>query len=151
MTTIILSNQITNVQLFLSQNPHTHYGATRILINSSGRATHMCVGNLSIIGSDDGLSPGRRQAIIWSNAGILLNEPLGKNFSEISIAIHTFSSKKFYLKMLSAKWRLFRLGLNVSMFNGQYSFATPLSRYMFRHFIRKWKDHVSHMSIKYLV
>ena len=33
-----------------------------------GRATHMCV----IIGSDIGLSPDRRQAIIWSNAGILL-------------------------------------------------------------------------------
>ena len=29
-----------------------------------GRATHICVGNLTIIGSDNGLSPGRRQAII---------------------------------------------------------------------------------------
>ena len=32
---------------------------------------------LSIIDSDNGLSPGRRQAIIWTNAGILLIEPLG--------------------------------------------------------------------------
>ena len=33
---------------------------------------------LTIIGSDNGLSPGRHQAIIWPNAGILLICPLGK-------------------------------------------------------------------------
>ena len=48
-----------------------------------GRVTHICVGKLTIIGSDNGLSPGRRQAIIWTNAGILLIWPLGTNFSEI--------------------------------------------------------------------
>ena len=42
-----------------------------------GRVTHNCVGELTIIGSDNGLSPERRQAIIWANAGILLIEPLG--------------------------------------------------------------------------
>ena len=56
-----------------------------------GRVTHICVGNLTIIGSDDGLSPGRRQAIIWTNAGILLIGPLGTNFNEILIEIYTFS------------------------------------------------------------
>ena len=35
------------------------------------------------IGSDNGLAPDRRQAIIWTNAGILLIGPLGTNFSEI--------------------------------------------------------------------
>ena len=77
-----------------------------------GRVTHICVSDLTIIGSDNGLSPGRRQAIIWSNAGILLIRTLGTNFSEILSAIHTFSFKKMHLKMSSAKWRLFRLGLN---------------------------------------
>ena len=72
-----------------------------------GRVTHICVGNLAIIGSDNGLSPGRRQAIIWTNAGILLIGPLGTNFSEILIGIQTFSFKKMHLKMSSAKWRLF--------------------------------------------
>ena len=43
----------------------------------------MCVGNLTIIGSDNGLSPDRRQAIICTNAGILLIQTLGTNFSEI--------------------------------------------------------------------
>ena len=38
---------------------------------------HICVGKLSIIGSDNGLSPGRRKAITWTNAGIVLIEPLG--------------------------------------------------------------------------
>ena len=75
--------------------------------------THICVGKLTIVGSDNGLSPGRRQAIIWINAGILLIWPLGKNLSEIYIEIFTFSLKKMRLKVSSAKWRQFCLGLNV--------------------------------------
>ena len=51
-----------------------------------------------IIGSDNGLSPGQHEAIIWSNAGILLMLPLGTNFSEILIEIHMFSLKKMHLK-----------------------------------------------------
>ena len=73
----------------------------------------ICVVDLTIISSDNGLSPGRRQAIIWTNAGILLFGPLGTNFSEILIEIQTFSLKKIHLKMSSAKWRPFCLGLNV--------------------------------------
>ena len=53
------------------------------IFNSLGRVTHICVSKLASIGSDNGLSPGRRQAIIWTNDGILLIEPLGTNFSEI--------------------------------------------------------------------
>ena len=59
-----------------------------------GRVTHICVGNLTIIGSDNGLSPGRRQAITWTNVGILLIRPLGTNFSEILIGIQHFHSRK---------------------------------------------------------
>ena len=50
--------------------------------------THICVSKLTIIGSDNGLSPGQREAIIWTNDGILLIRPLGTNFSEIWIEIH---------------------------------------------------------------
>ena len=50
-----------------------------------GRVTHICVSKLTIIGSDNGLSPGQRQAIIWTTGGILLIGPLGTNFSEIVI------------------------------------------------------------------
>ena len=73
---------------------------------------HICVGNLTIIGSDNGLSPGLRQAIIWTNAGILLIGPLETNFSEYLIEIQTFSFKKKHLKVSSAKLRPFCLGLN---------------------------------------
>ena len=52
-----------------------------------GRVTHICVSKLIIIGSDNGFAPTRRQAIIWTNAGILLIGPLGTNFSEILIEI----------------------------------------------------------------
>ena len=78
-----------------------------------GRVTHICVGKLTIIGSDNGLSPGRRQAIIKTNAGILLIGTLGTNFMDILSEIHTFSFKKMHLKMSSGSWRLFCLGLNV--------------------------------------
>ena len=78
-----------------------------------GRVTQICVGKLASIASDNGLSPGRRQAIIWNNAGILLIGPLGTNFSEILIRILTFSFMKMRLKVPSVKWRTFCLGLNV--------------------------------------
>ena len=78
-----------------------------------GRVTHICVSKLIIIGSDNGLSPSRRQAIIWTNAGMLLIRPSGTNFSEILIEIDVFSFKKMHLKLSSAKWRPFCLGLNV--------------------------------------
>ena len=72
-----------------------------------GRATHICVSKLTIIGSDNGLSPDRRQAIIWTNAGLLLIGHLGTNFSEILIEILTFSFKKMRLKVSYAKRRPF--------------------------------------------
>ena len=78
-----------------------------------GRATHICVSKLTIIASENGLSPGRRQAIIWNNAGILSIGLLGTKFSEILIGVQTFSFKKMHLKMSSAKWRPFCPGLNV--------------------------------------
>ena len=78
-----------------------------------GRVTHICVNSIAIIGSDNGLSPGRRLAIIWTNSGILLIWPLGTNFSEISIDIQAFSFKKIHFKMSSGKWRPFCLGFNV--------------------------------------
>ena len=52
------------------------------LLTHWGRVTHICVSKLTIIGSNNSLSPVRRQAIIWTNAGILLIGPLGTNFNE---------------------------------------------------------------------
>ena len=78
---------------------------------------YICIGKFTITGSDNGLSPGRRQVIISTNAGILLIGHLGTNFSEILIEIYTFSFKKMHLKMSSGKWRPFPLGLNVLTMN----------------------------------
>ena len=69
---------------------------------------------ISIVCSrNDNQVPGRQQAIIWISAGLLLIGPLGTNFSQILIAIHTFSFKKMHFKMSSGKWCPFCLGLNV--------------------------------------
>ena len=61
--------------------------------------------NYGIIGSDNGLSPGQCQAIIWSNAGLLIGLS-GTNFNEISIKIHPFSFKKINLKKCIYVWRI---------------------------------------------
>ena len=74
---------------------------------------HICISKLNIISSDNGFCTGQYQAIIWTNAGILLTWPLGTNFSEMLIKIHTFSFKKMQVKMLSVKWWTFCLSLNV--------------------------------------
>ena len=63
-----------------------------------GRATHMCVSKLTITGSNNRLSPGRYQAIIWTNARILLIGPLGTNFGEIQSKFIHFHSRKCILK-----------------------------------------------------
>ena len=61
-----------------------HKGALCMLVLTHwGGATHICVGGLTIIGSDNG----RHQAIIWAIAGIFLTAPLGTNFSEILTGI----------------------------------------------------------------
>ena len=83
------------------------------ILTDWGWVTHISVVNLTNIGSDNGLSPGRRQAIIWTNARILLIGPLGTNFSEILIGIQTFSFKKIHFNMSSVKWHPSCLGLNV--------------------------------------
>ena len=57
----------------------THLSNLNTILTHWGRVRHICVSQLIIIGSDNGLSPDRRQAIIWTNYGILLFEPLGKN------------------------------------------------------------------------
>ena len=89
-----------------------------------GRVTHICVSKLTTIGSDNGLSPGRCQSIIWTNAGILLIQTLGSNFSEILRALHTFSFKKMHMKMSSGKCRPSCLSLNVLNYGLSYYSST---------------------------
>ena len=111
-----------------------------------GRMTHICVSKLTIIGSDNGLSPGRHQAIIWTNAEILLIGTLGTNFNEILIEIHTVSFKEMRLKMSSGKWRPFCLGLSVLIKFSRVETTIPILWYSLchddviklKHFPRHW-------------
>ena len=85
---------------------HRRYNAclprASLALTHWGRLTHICVNKLTIIGSDNGLSP-----------GLLLIGPLGTNVSDILIGIQAFLLKKMHLKVSSAKWRPFCRGPNV--------------------------------------
>ena len=78
-----------------------------------GRVMHICVSKLTTIGSNNGLSPDWRQAIIWTNAVMLLIRNLGTNFSDFSSEIWAFSFKKILLKVSSGKCWPACFGLNV--------------------------------------
>ena len=79
----------------------------------------------TIIGSDNRLSPDFRQAIIWTNAGMLLICTLGTNVSEILGDIHTFPFKKMHLKT-SVKCQPSCLDLNVLIASPNDVGRTPL-------------------------
>ena len=84
-----------------------------MILTHRGQVTHICISELTIIVPDNGLSPGQRQAIIWTNARIFSIELSRIDFSEILIKIHEFSFKKMHLKIWSGKCWPFCLGLNV--------------------------------------
>ena len=90
---------------------HLQQKVTWIYLTHWGRVTQICVSKLTI-GSDNGLSPGRRQAIIWTNDGILLIRTFQTHFSEMVSKIHTFSFKKMHFKMSPGKWWPSCLGPN---------------------------------------
>ena len=121
-----------------------------------GRVTHICVGKLTIIGSDNGLSPGRRQAIIRTSAGILLIRNKHQwNFNRNS---NIFIQENAF-EVSSAKWRPFCLGLNVLRPCGSSRSATCAVFYLkfFEHpsfgqvaheiYPSEWKVHSSEISI----
>ena len=72
--------------------------------------THICVTKLTIIGSDNGLSPGRRRPIVWTNAGILL-DPMN-TFQWHFNRNWNSSLKKMHLKMSYEKCRPLCRGLH---------------------------------------
>ena len=85
----------------------------RMLLIHWSRVMRICISKLNINGSDNGLSPGQRPAIIWTSACKLLIRLLTTGFSEILSKVHTFSFKKLHLKTSSAKWRQICVGINV--------------------------------------
>ena len=79
-----------------------------IFKNHWGRVTHICISKLKT-----SLVPIMACCLVWTNAGILSIRTSGTNFSEIFSDNRTLPFKKMHLKMSSAKWWYFCLGLNV--------------------------------------
>ena len=82
-----------------------------------GRVTHICIGKLTIIGWDNGLSPGRRQAIYlnqcWNIVNLTLRSKLQWNFNRNSnIFIQENALENVVSQMVSIC-----LGLNVLRVN----------------------------------
>ena len=109
------------------------YSGKTVIISLRPSDAYICVSKLTIIGSENGLSHGRRQAIIWTSDGILSIRTFRTHFSEIVRKIHTFSFKKMHIKMSPGKWRPSCLSLNVLKW---HSFlAMPP-----KNFLKSWKD-----------
>ena len=70
------------------------------ILTHCGRVTHICVNKLTNAGPDNGLAPGRRQAIIRTNAEILLNRTFGTNFNEITIKIHILHTWQYICSII---------------------------------------------------
>ena len=84
--------------LFVIENMCEDKETHATVLTHWGRVTHICVGNLTVIGSDNGFSRGRRQAIIWANDGILLIQPLWKTSVK-------FKSKFYHIHSRKCLWR----------------------------------------------
>ena len=124
---------------------HIHSSPSWWELTYWGRVTHICVSKLTIIGTDNSLSPSRRQAIIWTNAGLLKIGPSGTNFSEILITIFVFSFKKMHFKVSSVKRRPFCLSLNVlndgSNRGDSTQWSTPIPLVFADHFTHSGRQH----------
>ena len=102
------------LELFHIRGPYKLYKWLEVSHNwlaHWGRVTHICVSNLTLIGSDNGLSLGRCQAITWTYAGKYSTVPLGTNFDETQNEIHTPSFNKMHLKLSSTSSIVISLAL----------------------------------------
>ena len=74
------ASNVENVSIWWRHHGNVHIGPTfhnlelQITLTHWRRVTHICVSRLTIIDSDNGLSPGRHQTISLTNAGILVVE-----------------------------------------------------------------------------
>ena len=100
-------------KLILHEKQYLMDGLNHNHLTRWGRVMHTYICNLTIVSSDNGLLPGWHQAIIWTNAGILLIGPFITNLSEILIEDLHFT--KMLVKMSSAKRRPICFSLNVVM------------------------------------
>ena len=84
--------------LSIEKEPRIILETSSVILTHWDRVTHICISNHTIIGSDNGLSPGRRQAIIWTNAGVCWPFCLGLN-----VLNDTIQSTKWYQTIEGAR------------------------------------------------
>ena len=110
-----------------------------LYLSNWGRVKHICVRDFNILGSDYGLWPGGRQAIIWTSAGILLSRILGRKFSEIVREIHTFWLKKCIWKGSRHIWMLiFKIRLLYDQLIFKVEVPIPLKSHLYLQTTYRW-------------
>ena len=95
---ITFSEILIGIQTFSFKKMHLQMSSAKFrpsflglnVLTQWSRVTQICVDKLTIMCSDNSLSPGRRRAIIWTNAVILLIGPLATNFSDIWSGLSIF-------------------------------------------------------------
>ena len=75
--------------------------------------THICISKLTTINSDNGLSPGRHQVIIWANARWNIVNSNFRNKLQWNLKRNSYIFTKKYIEKNTLKWRPLCLGLNV--------------------------------------
>ena len=136
-----------------------------VLLTQWGRVTHVCVSKLTIIGSDNDLSPERHQAIIWISAGILLIEQTSvESQSEFYYFHYTKCIENVvcghFVIMLTWEHRksqrtwyiwclMTHFNIPSTVLPGQVHLK-PIREYTLRHkqFVIKWLYHTIHHSTK---
>ena len=128
----IVIAQIWGAKLQSLHPPRQGFAMLQLLaFNPRGQVAPIHVYKLNIVGANNGLTTGRRQAIIPTNAGILLIRPWGTTLGENWLKFIYFALKKMHLKMLSGTWRPYCLGLKVFKQSrvSQWRLHGPITRY----------------------
>ena len=109
---------------------------------------YVCVGDFTIIGWINGLSPGRRQAIIWTNAGILLIGPIGTNFDEIFFEIQVFLQENEFENVLCDMVAILSRPSCVKLVLQEYfSFSTRRFNYKHYHYWNTCWQHINPINL----
>ena len=130
---IAYSTTITNVDIIndnaylsLADELSEYFGEHLLQWNSlecikSSRAIHAYTRQYTneIIGSDNGLTPVERQARYLYQCWLIVNRATGNKFQWNLNSNITIFIKKMNMKLTSAKWRPFCVGLNVSICGGR--------------------------------
>ena len=115
-----VKQNITNFSFFNWSDDKCWLRSRFVALTDWGLVTHISVSKLTSIDSDNSLSPGRCQAIFWTDAGVLSTWNSGTNFSDILIKIPIFSFKNMHSKMSSYR-------VSMAKYIGSEFYPNPVS------------------------